>query len=291
MKPNNKIVDYIQKNILPRYENTDSSNGQEHMQKLPDELMRLLHGYTYEANEVGCSTANVYHYQKGEESLFLKIEKTNEEIRREQGIIRWLRGKLPVPEVKSYLEQNGMSYLLMTAVSGEMTCQSPEDTLRKPYEETVRLLAEGLLMLQRVEIETCPFDSTLAKKLQRALYNIKNDLVDIEDFEESNEFENPIDLYHWLVEQQPEEELYFTHGDYCLPNIFIQEGQLSGFIDVGRGGIADKWQDIALCVRSLGYNLRDCAKKEQYVELLFEHLGIKPDWKKIDYYIMLDELF
>lgn len=43
------------------------------MQKLPYELMRLLSNYTCEANEVCCSSANVYHYQKGEESLFLKM--------------------------------------------------------------------------------------------------------------------------------------------------------------------------------------------------------------------------
>ena len=261
------------------------------MQKLPDELMGLLHSYTYETNEVGCSSANVYHFQKGEESLFLKIEKTNEEIRREQGLIQWLKGKLPVPEIILYLEQDGMSYLLMTAVSGEMICQCPEDKLREPFEEMIRFLADGLLMLQGIEIRDCPFDSTLEQKLARALYNIENDLVDIEDFEESNDFETPMDLYHWLVEQQPEEELYFTHGDYCLPNIFMQEGRVSGFIDVGRGGIADKWQDIALCVRSMSYNLRDCENKERYVELLFQHLGIEPDWKIIDYYMLLDELF
>jgi len=261
------------------------------MQKLPDELMRLLHGYTYEENEVGCTTAKVYHCQKDGESLFLKIEETNEEIRREQGIIKWLEGKLPIPEIKSYVEQDGISYLLMTAVPGKMACESPDDTVLEPYEETVRLLAAGLLMLQGIEIDDCPFDRTLEKKLQSALYNIENDIVDREDFEESNDFASPMDLYDWLVEQKPAEELCFTHGDYCLPNIFLQEGKVSGFIDVGRGGIADKWQDISLCVRSLGYNLRNCEDKERYVALLFEYLGITPDWKKIDYYIMLDELF
>ena len=31
--------------------------------------------------------------------------------------------------------------------------------------------------------------------------------------------------------------------------------------------------------------------EEQYVELFFDLLGIKPDWEKIKYYILLDELF
>ncbi|RCT78281.1 hypothetical protein B1179_00600, partial [Enterococcus faecium] len=45
--------------------------------------------------------------------------------------------------------------------------------------------------------------------------------------------------------------------------------------------------DIAFCVRSI----REDIGEEQYVELFFDLLGIKPDWEKIKYYILLDELF
>ncbi|MGH2285441.1 APH(3') family aminoglycoside O-phosphotransferase, partial [Enterococcus faecalis] len=55
----------------------------------------------------------------------------------------------------------------------------------------------------------------------------------------------------------------------------------------GRSGRADKWYDIASCVRSI----REDIGEEQYVELFFDLLGIKRDWEKIKYYILLDELF
>ena len=102
-----------------------------------------------------------------------------------------------------------------------------------------------------------------------------------------------MELYYWLMANRPPEDIFFTHGDYCQPNIFIDGTKVTGFIDVGSGGIADRWQDIALCVRSLGYNLGEIekAKKEKYINLLFSHLGIDPDWVKINYYILLDELF
>ena len=66
-------------------------------------------------------------------------------------------------------------------------------------------------------------------------------------------------------------------------------------IDVGRGGVADKYQDIALLYRSLSDNLSGCYGGKYFGELdkdmFFSVLNITPDWDKIDYYIMLDELF
>ena len=153
-----------------------------------------------------------------------------------------------------------------------MACDCPADELCKTCEKTVRLLAEGLLMLQSVDTCYCPFSNTLDIKLQNALFNIKNNLVDMDDFEEGNDFDKPMDLYNYLIENKPTEELCFTHGDYCLPNVFIDNQSVTGFIDLGRVGIADKWQDIALCVRSIGYNLRNSDNKEKYINLLFAHL-------------------
>ncbi|HAR4105986.1 TPA: phosphotransferase [Staphylococcus aureus] len=91
----------------------------------------------------------------------------------------------------------------------------------------------------------------------------------------------------YLKSYQDEEELVFSHGDLGDSNIFVKDGKVSGFIDLGRSGRADKWYDIAFCVRSI----REDIGEEQYVELFFDLLGIKPDWEKIKYYILLDELF
>src|SRR5574344_1542322 len=69
--------------------------------------------------------------------------------------------------------------------------------------------------------------------------------------------------------------------------VLFLRAALSGFIDLGRSGSADRWYDIAFCVRSISEYIGE----EQYVELFFDLLGIKPDWEKIKYYILLDELF
>lgn len=57
---------------------------------------------------------------------------------------------------------------------------------------------------------------------------------------------------------------------------------------MGRGGVADRYQDIALAVRSIRHNL----KSEKFVELFLDAYELKNvDFSKIDYYILLDELF
>jgi kanamycin kinase/aminoglycoside 3'-phosphotransferase-3 len=175
-------------------------------------------------------------------------------------------------------------YLLMTGAIGEMACS--EKYLNNP-ESLVRLLAEGIKMLQAVDISGCPFDITLKRKLNAARDRIEKGQVDMNNWEETNLFNSPKELYDYLVANQPKEEIVFSHGDYCLPNVFFSRGAVTGFIDLGRAGIADKWQDIALCVRSLEHNL----KSKDYSDLLFEYLGIQPNYEKIKYYILLDELF
>jgi aminoglycoside phosphotransferase len=59
-----------------------------------------------------------------------------------------------------------------------------------------------------------------------------------------------------LMETRPgHEDLVFTHGDYCLPNIILKDGKLSGFVDIGRARLADRYQDLGIAFRSLEYNL------------------------------------
>jgi len=44
------------------------------------------------------------------------------------------------------------------------------------------------------------------------------------------------------------------HGDYCLPNVLVTDGALSGLIDVGRTGLGHPRTDLAAGVWTLQYN-------------------------------------
>ena len=54
----------------------------------------------------------------------------------------------------------------------------------------------------------------------------------------------PEELLEELLRTRPAgEDLVFTHGDYCLPNVLIDGQRLGGFIDMGRAGVADQAGD------------------------------------------------
>jgi aminoglycoside phosphotransferase len=259
---------------------------------IPDNIKNLIHEEAYSIDDVGMSDSKVIVF----DDKILKIQNTSEEAENEFRVMEWLQGKLPVPKVLGYEKDDKNTYLLMTKVPGEMACA---DKFLKDPDQLTAILAAGLHALWQVDINSCPCNWSLERKLQKANYAVANDLVDIEDAEPytfgENGFENPNHLLEWLLSNKPEEELVFSHGDFCLPNMLIENGEVSGYIDLGRTGISDKWQDIALCYRSLLHNFggKYTGKQYQgfYENMLFEKLGLEPNWEKIRYYILLDELF
>jgi aminoglycoside phosphotransferase len=57
--------------------------------------------------------------------------------------------------------------------------------------------------------------------------------------------------------------------------------------DWGRAGIADRYQDIALAIRSIGYNFGNA-----YVQAFLDAYGLTAvDEAKVHYYQLMDEFF
>lgn len=133
-------------------------------------------------------------------------------------------------------------------------------------------------------------------RLKEAEENVRKGLVDLDDAEpetfSEDGFDSPEALVKWLLENRPEEELSLTHGDCSLQNIFALKGEISGYIDLGKAGAADKWQDIAICHRSLRHIFSSYKGNAGFdPDLLFEKLGVEKDERKLKYYTLLDELF
>ncbi len=260
--------------------------------KLPESIEALIEDEKYSTDDIGMSDSQVLIFK----DKVLKIQPDNEASEGEYEIMKWLQGKVPVPGILDFQCLNGKTFLLMTKMSGKMCC---DDEYTKEPEKLAALLSKGLKMWWKVDTKGCPRNYSLDKKLQLAEYRVRNNLVNVDDFEAGTigdgGFKCPEDLLKWLEDNRPEEELMLSHGDFCLPNVFADKGKISGFIDFQMTGVCDKWQDIALCYRSLKHKLQRKYSGKQYKNyndnMIFEKLGIELDWDKIRYYMFMDELF
>ena len=259
----------------------------------PKKIKSILQDDNYTMDETGLSGAGVHLFS----DKVLKVQPISEEAINEAQMLAWLCDKLPVPKIIEHIVENGKSYILMSKCSGKMTCDSRY--MQDPAQQT-RILASALKMLWETDIAECPCNWSLERRLAIAEENIRNGTVDTSNAQPEtfgpNGFGDPTELLAYLKENKPEMQLQvLSHGDFCLPNIFADDGQISGFIDLGKCGVADIWQDVALCYRSLCNNYNGTYGGRSYPgfqpEMLFDALGLRPDWDKIRYYILLDELF
>ena len=260
--------------------------------RFPEEIERRLRGESLREETIGASGARVWI---GEE-LVLKIGAQTEESETERVILPWLEGRLPVPRLLAQVREDGRVYTLMTRLHGRMLCDPVY--LRDPARLNT-LLAQALEQLRGVEFADCPCDAGLDRALAAARRRVERGLVDPAAAEPGTfgpgGFRGPEALLLWLEGHRPEEERCFTHGDLCLPNILAEGDRVTGFLDCGGMGAADRWRDLALALRSLRKNLNGDYGGPRYEgydpEGLLAALGLSLDEERFRYYLLLDELF
>ena len=257
---------------------------------IPKEIMHIIKDKSYTIDNIVMSNSSILIFNE----YVLKIQPYTSESFNELIMMNWLEDKINVPKIICYVLENDTTYFLMSKVNGTMSCDT---YYLENSNELVDLLVDGMNSLWSISIEDCPSKVCLESKLNEAKYRVDHHLVDINECDPKtfgpNGFKDPLALYQWLMDNKPQEELVLSHGDYCLPNIFNNNGKTT-FIDIGRMGVSDKWQDIALCYRSLRDNMNGSYGGKVYdfnPDLLFKKLGIEKDENKLNYYLLLDELF
>ncbi len=254
---------------------------------LPNQLSKMINGFDWERITIGHSESKTFLLKGNLYNLYLKVQSltATERMVNERMRLDWLQGKLPVPEVVFYDQDDNQEYLLITEING---VHAADRSLESDLSTVMKQLAYGLRQIHDIDITHCPFDQTLDTKIEEAKRRVENNLVDEEDFDDSRQGLKAEVLFEELLLKKPaNENLVFTHGDFSLPNIIINNGKVSGFIDLGRAGVADKYQDLAIAIRSINYNFG----KEQFPYFL-DAYGVKEiDAAKIHYYQLMDEFF
>lgn len=199
--------------------------------------------------------------------------------------LTWLANRLPVPQVLAYHEDEQHCYLLTSVIPGVDTATLAEQPTTD-IAQVVRLLAVGLRQIHAVPAADCPFDYRLPREIERVRGRIEQGLLDERNFGGRWKGYTVDDLFAELLATAPtDEDLVLTHGDYCLPNILLDGERVSGFVDLGRVGIGDRYRDLALARRSLIRNYGAA-----WVPLFFVEYGLpQPDEAKLTFYELLDE--
>ncbi|NRQ15973.1 APH(3') family aminoglycoside O-phosphotransferase [Ensifer sesbaniae] len=255
--------------------------------ELPDNFLPLVAGYDWNRDTLGQSDSSIFLLQAPDRPmLVLKIEVAGPfgEFVDEAARLDWLASQgMPCPRVVARAFETETNWLLLQAVEGTdlaSTTRSPRDR--------ITILADALKRLHALDVSGCPFDHRIDKRIALARTRTEAGLVDEDDFDETRLGRTAVDLFAELQARVPSTGTrVVTHGDACLPNIIENNGRLSGFIDCGRLGVADRYQDIALACRSITNNLG-----EEWVEPFLTAYGInEDDPDKRDFYCLLDEFF
>ena len=260
---------------------------------IPPSLQPLLAHAEWQPITIGMSGAQVYRIVAPSQPLrYLKAAAGAQvvELCAERARLDWLRARLPTPHIDAWAEdtERQRAWLLLSEASGVMACES---AVACDPARVVRALAEGLRHLHRLSKADCPFDMRLDHRLAQAEENIRVGLVDEAGIRARLAI-SPSELLARLRATRPEEppaDLVFTHGDYCLPNVLLGAAgaHVSAYLDWGRAGIADRYQDLAIGARSVRHNLG-----AQWGPRFLAAYGLdQPDQRRLDWYEGLDELF
>ncbi len=251
--------------------------------QLPESIRRWVGDRDFTLNQTGMSGASVAIYG----DMVLKCEPDSHNAWTEAAMLRWLDKKVPVPKILARETGHGTSRLLMTRLPGVMACD--EIHRADPWALT-ETLARGLQGLWALDISGCPVDQSLDARFAR----LETGELTMDDSVSRERFPTPRHLLNWLKANRPPEQQVIVHGDYCLPNIFLEKGKISGFLDLGRSGVGDPWVDIAICWRSLRDNFGGPygdAVAGFHPDYLFQCLGMDKDEEKLEYWLNLDELY
>ena len=207
-----------------------------------------------------CSPQARVWYLPREGGLYLKSAACGS-LRREAAMTAFLHGKGLAAEVLAY-ESGEKDWLLTRAVPGE------DCTFGRYLENPGRLseiLGERLRFLHELPTEGCPISDHTARYLQTAEENRSKGLFDPFYYPGGDITAEKA----WEIVRETAPQLksdVILHGDYCLPNVMLDDWQFSGFIDLDHGGIGDRHIDLYWGCWSLGFNLKTDRFRDRFLD-------------------------
>jgi len=168
-------------------------------------------------------------------------------------------------EVLAFAEDGQHDYLLTRRIPGE---DCTHEMYRREPERLCDLLAEKLRELHDIRAEDCPVKDRLESYRENVLRGHAKGAYEPDLFRELWEFDTAEAAWSAAEQGMPELKAeVLIHGDYCLPNVMLDNWKFTGFIDVGAGGIADRHIDVLWGLWTMMFNLHTTKYTDRFIDV------------------------
>ncbi len=146
-----------------------------------------------------------------------------------------------------------------------------EDCTYKMYLDNPKKLCDTVASLLRqlheYDFSDCPVQDRISSYINTVNNNYytgeydKTAFPDSFGYKSADEAWKVFEKYGHLLKNNT-----LIHGDYCLPNIMLDNWNFTKFIDLGNGGVGDRHIDIFWGVWTLQFNLKTNAYAERFLD-------------------------
>ena len=198
-----------------------------------------------------CSPEARVYFIDREGGIFLKCAQKGT-LKREATMTDYFHKKGLGAEVIDYISAE-QDFMLTRAVVGE-DC-TYKDYLNNP-KRLCDIMAERLRMLHELDVSDCPIQDRMSEYISLSESNYLSGNYDKSHFPDSFGYSSGEEAYKSFSKGKGllKNEV-LIHGDYCLPNIMLNDWGFSGFIDLGNAGIGDRHIDLFWGRWTLQFNL------------------------------------
>ncbi|MEV6391885.1 APH(3'') family aminoglycoside O-phosphotransferase [Nocardia xishanensis] len=211
----------------------------------------LPSGGEWEPVDSGESGAAVFRAADGSRYAKCVAEDAAAELAQERDRSEWLCARgISGPQPLDWREKADAACLVTSAVPGVPADRVPAESLAAAWES----IAEAVRRLHELPSDTCPFERGVRTMFAKAQDVVARGAVRAEFLpEEQSDTPPPVLLARlaaqvdrWIALESAESVV--CHGDLCLPNIVLDPDtrSVTGFLDLGRLGVADPYVDLAL---------------------------------------------
>ena len=212
------------------------------------EIYNIIDKIELKELKLGRSDTKVFKtkLKSNHQEVILKIQyiENKNNLKEEYERLKWIEGKLNTPKAYYYNETDNIKYLIMEYKKGAPSFK---------FDDIGYQLGKALKQIHQVNIKNCPFNKYSPEQL---LSNFLDKLDSIyPEIQDNYKDETKEKVIEFMKENIPTDKV-LTHGDYSMPNILINNDEIS-FIDLGELGISTKYLDIYYFMKSLKINEKE----------------------------------